>query len=63
MNVLTGTLHKLVKWKGSEKKKKQYGYEWVVAFNNSKEVKPSHQILYVFLSLDGQYLGANFSGD
>ena len=46
----------------AEKKKYQYGYEWVVAFNNPKETDQSRQTLYVFLSLDGQYLGANFSG-
>ena len=45
-----------------EKKKNQYGHEWVVTFNNPKEADLSRQVLYVFLSLDGQYLGANFSG-
>ena len=44
------------------KKKYQHGYEWVVTFNNPKESDQSRKILYVFLSLEGKYLAANFSG-
>ena len=51
-----------VKSAQAEQKKNQYGYEWVVAFSNPKAADQTRQILYVFLSLDGQYLGANFSG-
>ena len=35
--------------------------EWVVTLENAKAEK-SKQTLYVFLSLTGEYLGANFSG-
>lgn len=54
-------------WKGikpSEAKKKtnQYGQEWVVSFTNPKVVDKEKKNLYVFLSLDGQYLAANFTG-
>lgn len=45
-----------------EKKKNQYGQEWVVSFNNPKESDTEKKTLYVFLTLDGQYLGANHSG-
>ena len=38
------------------------GPKWVVSFNNPKVVDQEKKTLYVFLSLDGQYLGANFSG-
>ena len=46
----------------AEKQKNKYGQEWVVTFNNPNEADKSRQTLYVFLSLDGQYLGANFTG-
>lgn len=53
---------KEVKPTDAKKKKNQYDQEWVVTFNNSKVAKKEQKTLYVFLSLDGQYLGANFSG-
>ena len=37
--------------------------EWVVAFNNPKVEDKNKQTLYVFMSLSGQYLGANFTGE
>ncbi len=40
----------------------QYGQEWVVIFNNPKVADQEKKTLYVFLSMDGQYLGANFTG-
>ena len=46
----------------TKKKKTPYDPEWVVTFNNSKIAEKEKKTLYVFLSLDGQYLGANFSG-
>lgn len=54
-------------WKGikpteTKKKKNQYDQEWVVTFNNPKIADKEKNTLYVFLSSDGQYLGANFSG-
>lgn len=42
--------------------KGQYGQEWVVIFNNPKIADKEKKTLYVFLSLDGQYLGANYTG-
>lgn len=43
--------------------KGQHGQEWVVTFNNPKVADNAKKTLYVFLSLDGQYLGANYTGD
>lgn len=37
--------------------------EWVVIFDNAKVENKDRQTLYVFLSLSGHYLGANFTGD
>ncbi|MFQ5543674.1 MAG: DUF6488 family protein [Nitrospiria bacterium] len=37
--------------------------EWVVTFDNPKVENKDKQTLYVFLSLSGHYLGANFSGN
>jgi hypothetical protein len=36
--------------------------EWVVAFKNPVVEDKSKQTLYVFLSLTGEYLAANFTG-
>ncbi|MDC4206975.1 MAG: DUF6488 family protein (plasmid) [Candidatus Manganitrophus sp.] len=36
--------------------------EWVVTFENPKAADKQKQTLYVFMSLSGHYLGANFSG-
>ena len=38
------------------------GPKWVISFNNPKINDQEKQTLYVFLTLDGQYLGVNFSG-
>ena len=46
----------------AKKEKLKYGQEWIVTFNNPKIADQEKKTLYVFLSLDGQYLGANFSG-
>ncbi len=37
--------------------------EWVVTFDNPKMENKEKQTLYVFLSLSGHFLGANFSGN
>ena len=37
--------------------------EWVVTFKNEKIQDASKQTLYVFLSLSGDYLGANYTGN
>lgn len=46
----------------SEKKKFGDNMEWVVSFNNEKISDTSKQTLYVFLSLTGEYIAANFTG-
>ncbi|VAX32422.1 hypothetical protein MNBD_NITROSPIRAE01-320 [hydrothermal vent metagenome] len=37
--------------------------EWVITFNNPKVENKDKQTLYIFLSLSGHFLGANFSGN
>ncbi|MBI5075831.1 MAG: hypothetical protein HZB62_11795 [Nitrospirae bacterium] len=37
--------------------------EWVITFNNPREKESAKQKLYVFLSLYGDYLGANHTGN
>ncbi len=46
----------------TEKKTFSKGPEWVVVFKNGKINDVSKQTLYVFYSLTGQYLGANYEG-
>ncbi|VAW77118.1 hypothetical protein MNBD_GAMMA12-250 [hydrothermal vent metagenome] len=48
--------------KATSKKKFKEKMEWVITLENTKAEK-SKQILYVFLSLTGKYLGANFTGN
>jgi hypothetical protein len=53
-----------IKVKPAETVKKQFAnrQEWVVAFKNPAVDDKSKQTLYVFLSLTGEYLAANFTG-
>jgi len=37
--------------------------EWVIVYNNSLEKNSRKQNFYVFLSLTGEYLGSNFTGE
>ena len=46
-----------------EKRTFSQGSEWVVTFNNNKIKDPSKRILYLFLSLGGDTLGANYTGE
>lgn len=46
----------------AEKKMGKEKYEWVVIFNNKSIEDPAEQTLYVFLTLDGRYIAANFTG-
>jgi hypothetical protein len=50
--------------KPAETKQAKYarGPEWVVAFNNPAVSDAAKQTLYVFLTLQGDYVAANFSG-
>jgi preprotein translocase subunit SecF len=45
--------------------KKEFGekMEWVVVFKNEKASNSKEQNLYVFLSLEGQYIAANYTGE
>ena len=51
--------------KAASVEQKRFGVqkEWVVVFNNDKVSDESKRKLYVFLSLGGQYLGANYTGE
>lgn len=46
----------------AEKKKFGQKMEWVVSFKNDKISDTSKQTLYVFLSLTGDYIAANYTG-
>lgn len=37
--------------------------EWVIIFYNKSEPNPEHHSLYFFLSLYGEVVGANFTGE
>ena len=45
--------------------KKEYsnGPEWVITFKNTKVNDVKKQTLYMFFTLDGQYIAANFTGN
>lgn len=45
--------------------KKTYakGPEWVVTFNNYEVKDKNKQTLYIFYSLDGHYIAANYTGN
>ena len=70
----TKVLNKLVEkkklpesWKNIQAttvEKKRFGKqdEWVVTFKNAEEPDTSKQTLFVFLSMEGKYLAANFTG-
>jgi hypothetical protein len=47
---------------GAKKKEGKAGPEWVVTFNNADVKDTAKQNLYVFFSLAGKYLAANFEG-
>lgn len=53
---------KNVKSTGAEKKTFGKGLEWVVSFNNEKIADKTKQNLYIFFSLDGYYIAANYTG-
>ena len=47
---------------GVEKKTFGKGLEWVVSFKNVKVKDATKQSLYVFFTLDGHYIAANYTG-
>ncbi len=46
-----------------EKKIYAKGPEWVIVFKNSEVKEVSQQTLYMFYSLDGNYIAANYTGN
>lgn len=46
----------------AEKKILNGQQEWMVTFNNKTITDSEKQKLYVFLTLDGQYIAANYTG-
>ena len=53
------TSSKLVK---AEKKSFSKGPEWIVSFKNESVKDKAKQTLYIFYSLDGHYIAANYTG-
>lgn len=49
----------------SSSEKRSYGgqMEWVVVFKNDKVEDTDKQTLYVFLTIEGKYLAANYTGN
>lgn len=57
-----------ISWSGIEpasveQKEFSKGIEWVVVFNNPKVNDQTKQTLYLFYSLDGHYIAANYTGE
>ena len=46
----------------AEKKTFAKGEEWMVSFNNDQIKEKAKQTLYIFYSLDGHYIAANYTG-
>lgn len=48
----------------SKSEKKEFGgnLEWVVSFKNDSVDDPQKRSLYIFLSLTGNYIAANYTG-
>lgn len=69
-SMLTGLVKKGVidkSWEGitptkAEKKLFSKGEEWVVSFINDQLADNSKRTLYIFYSLDGHYIAANYTG-
>ena len=52
-----------VKTARAEQKTYSKGPEWVVTFKNDKVSDTAKQTLYLFFSLDGHYIAANYTGN
>jgi hypothetical protein len=52
-----------IKAEKAEQKKFGADTEWVVVFRNKKVADPSRQRLFVFLTLGGDYVAANYTGE
>ncbi|MFC1750786.1 DUF6488 family protein [Pseudomonadota bacterium] len=46
-----------------EQKTYSQGPEWVITFKNEKISDTSKQTMYLFFSLDGHYIAANYTGN
>lgn len=51
-----------IKAKSAKIRQYPHGTEWVVAFKNPQMKKQSRQILYIFLTISGKYVAANYTG-
>lgn len=51
-----------VKAHSATQKQFSKGTEWVITFKNDKVKDSTKQNLYLFFSLDGHYIAANYSG-
>lgn len=49
--------------KESRQKKFEGRKEWVVSYQNDAVEDPSMRTLYIFLTLSGEYIAANYTGD
>jgi len=52
-----------IKANKAEQKTYEKGPEWVVTFNNKKLSDKSKQTLYLFFTLSGHYIAANYTGN
>lgn len=52
-----------IKASSAEQKTFNKKKEWVISFNNEKVSDTKKQTLYLFFSLDGHYIAANFTGE
>jgi len=48
---------------GATQKTFSDGPEWVVTFKNNKANDAAKQTLYMFFTIDGNYIATNFTGD
>lgn len=51
-----------VKPAAADKNKTATGEEWKIRFNNPKEIDPAKRSVYIFLTVTGEYIAANFTG-
>jgi methionine-rich copper-binding protein CopC len=47
----------------SEQKNFNGNQEWVVSYNNEAASDPNKRTIYIFLSLGGEFLGGNYTGE
>jgi len=49
--------------KNAEQKEFGGHKEWVIVFNNEDATNPKERTLYIFLTLEGEYVAANYTGE